>query len=294
MSVDTPTAVVPEPAEREPASLFRYQLWVHVGTGAEDCTEVDEATGENHCGDPSHFHAWCRTPNQFQHKDIRDQAMAAKARKVRQLKDGATNAAVILEDGLDELRDQGDEALDVIAEEIVSADWWRDYLECAGDAKEVVDPDFAPDESNPDAEPEKLFEHIDDDRIRFALLLGKPEAERDDDEVTELRNHLQDYESEVDRRLKDRQDPRRESIKALGLDGALEQLRRKRIKTIANDEFTQVYSVHEWLSCTYRQPEGDPVFANLDVLQKAPATVLDALNEAFRDLERTAQGDSGN
>jgi hypothetical protein len=83
-----------------PNELFKYSAWVHVGQGAEDCEEARDG----HCGNPLHFHAWCRLPNQLQHEDIRERALAAKARRIRQLRDPEADAYEILESDMSELR----------------------------------------------------------------------------------------------------------------------------------------------------------------------------------------------
>jgi hypothetical protein len=74
-------------AAKTPRQMFRYSTWVHVGPGAVDCEAINEQAGTNECSNPLHFHAWCRLPNQFQHREIREKALAAKARKTRLLRD---------------------------------------------------------------------------------------------------------------------------------------------------------------------------------------------------------------
>lgn len=285
----------PEPAEREPGSLFRYSIWLHVGHGAEGCSEVNEGTGENTCGDTGHFHAWCRLPNQFQYRVIQQRAMAEKARKMRLLRDPETTDNLVLEDGVSELRDQGEEARKEIIDEMLQVTWWKDYLEAMQSAQQMADPEWAPeDDGDEGLEPDKLYEHVDDDRNRFAVLLAKPEDERDDDDVKSLRDHLQAYDDELTRRVEALQAPRREALYAVAFETLLDQLRKKRIKTLADNEFTRSFSVNQWLSCTYPSPTGEPHFADLAALEAAPNAVIDGLELAFTDLERTAQGDSGN
>src|SRR3954451_1473894 len=46
------------------AQMFQFSTYLHVGPGAEGCEDFAS------CADPLHFHAWCRLPNKFQHKDI--------------------------------------------------------------------------------------------------------------------------------------------------------------------------------------------------------------------------------
>src|SRR5262245_8571172 len=79
-------------AQKAPGELFKFSAWVHIGVGADECEHAQ--TGN--CADPGHFHAWCRLPNQFQHQDIRERALAAKARRIRQLRDPATDGYDVL------------------------------------------------------------------------------------------------------------------------------------------------------------------------------------------------------
>lgn len=291
------TVPTPEPAEREPKSLFRYSLWLHVGAGADNCSEVNEATGENTCGDTGHFHAWCRLPNQFQHRVIQQRAMAEKARKMRLLRDPETTDNLVLEDGVNDLRDQGEEAREEIITEMLQVMWWKDYLEAMQGAQQMPDPAWEPEaeaEGDEEQQPDKLYEHVDDDRTRFAVALSKPEEERDADEIKSLRDHLQAYDDELTRRVETLQAPRREALDAIDFEDLLVQLRKKRTKTLADNEFTRTFSINQWLACTYVSPTGDPHFADLEALEAAPNAVVDALELAFADLERTAQGDSGN
>jgi hypothetical protein len=79
------------------------------------------------CGNPLHFHAWCRLPNQLQHEDIRERALAAKARRIRQLRDPECDAYQILESDMSELLRIGDEGL--IVDELANKDWWKRQID---------------------------------------------------------------------------------------------------------------------------------------------------------------------
>src|ERR1700726_392288 len=90
----------PKPAQAEAAKMFRYSSYLHVGPGAEECGHRED--GE--CTDPTHFHAWCRLPNKFQHRDLYTKAQAAKARRLRLLNQPDSDASEVLESELDGLR----------------------------------------------------------------------------------------------------------------------------------------------------------------------------------------------
>ena len=293
MSVTIPEATVPTPAEREPSSLYKFAVWLHVGAGAEDCTEVDERAGTNRCGDPSHFHAWCRLPNQFQHREIQTDALAAKARRIRALRDPESTSAIILQDDVDRLRDEGEASRETIIEELLDTTWAQDYLRSVRDVGELEDPDDDPEDGD---EPAKRFATIDADRDRVVYLLSKPPADRtigEGEEVETINRHLLDYNAAVEERMQALRTPRRDALDGNDLDELCELVRRKRIKALGDNEFQHMFSVGEWLACTYRTPEGPPVFASLTELEAAPNDVIAALQVQFSDLERTAQT-SGN
>lgn len=282
-------STIPLPAQREPAALFRYSTWVHAGAGAEECPEVDEAEGTNDCGDRSHFHAWARLPNPLQQAEIRDRALAAKARKIRQLRDTSTDAYEILEEEFGGLAREGDRARDRIIDELESLDYWRDYYDAMMEVRQIEDP-----HAEDDDEDAKLYAHIEDDQQRHLRLARMPEGEAPADELAELQRHLAGYQAAIDAALKVRQDPRRGGLETIPVEQLVEQLRDKRIMAEADREFQRVFEIHEWLSCAYRQPDGPPVLADLEILERAAQEIVAALQAAFADLRRTAQDAQGN
>lgn len=286
--VDAPEALAPAPPEREPSSLFKYSTWVHAGHGAEDCSEVDEEAGTCTCGDSSHFHAWVRLPNPFQHREIRERSQAAKARKLRQLRNPGTDANDILESALDDLAADGDTAKLALVEELLAHEWWRDYLKAV---REVRDIDDTGEGAGEDA---KLYEHVEQDQARFARLSAQDPADRNDDEFNELQVHLKAYQDEVDAHVAAYTNPKRTSLENAELNDLLDQVRRKRIETEAQQEFMHHFSVYEWLACTFKQREGETYFRDLAHLELAAPEVVAVLQSAFSDLERTAQEAQGN
>src|SRR6059058_472198 len=107
-TVDKPVAEAEPAAEfdgqaeatRSTSELFRWSDYVHVGTDADTCEHAEDGM----CADPQHFHAWVCLPNTFQIRDIADKARAAKARKVRALRDPESDSYAVLEEDLAELR----------------------------------------------------------------------------------------------------------------------------------------------------------------------------------------------
>lgn len=282
---DTPT---PTPAEQAPASLYKYSTWVHVGHGAEDCTEVDEAAGTARCGDPSHFHSWCRIPNPLQEEDIRQRALAAKARKVRAVRTQGSDGNEILEMELETLQTEPD-SMERMANEVVGSDWAEDYMAAVRQTRELDDTGDGVDEGT------KLFAHIDDDKDRYTILTATPEDERDEDEYLELQSHLATYETHCRAFFEAIQQPKRDQYLAMDDLDLLNLVRRKRIERIGTEEFMRAFDTHMWLSSTYTDENaGQPSFRDLDHLKSAAGTVLSALAEAFEDLQKTSQAAAGN
>lgn len=289
MSVEAVEAAVtsPAPAERDPRSLYKYATWIHVGHGADECTEVDEQAGTNQCADTSHFHAWCRIPNPLQEREIRERALAGKARKIRQLRSQGSDANEILETELESLQAEPD-ATERMAAELVGADWAPDYLSAVRQVRELDDPDGDGEDAP------KLFAHIEDDQARFARLEAATPEERAQDEFEELRDHVAAYQEKVREAFEAITNPKRETYEQMDAHDLLDLTRRKRIERGGTEEFMHQFSVQEWLSCTYRAREGDLAFRDLKHLEGADPEVLLTLESTFADLEKTAQSSSGN
>jgi hypothetical protein len=277
---ESATQEAPAVAEEAPAveskadraeveKLFRFSGFVHVGPGAADCEDGEDGS----CGDPLHFHAWCRLPNKFQMQAIRTKAQAAKARCIRRLKDPESDANAILEGDLEAIREAGKEAL---VEEVLSRTYWRDHLAAM---KELVEEDESP------------FATIEEDQARFKELTAMPEDERPTDEYDELVRHLDKWNEEVDRVRGERQRPQRESLEAQTEDELLDLIRNERIKAEADQEYMTVYSAEEWATCTLKprpQEKGAPnekVFGSSDHMKQEAPEVIAALEAMFSELE---------
>lgn len=281
--------VPPDSTERDrtgAGQMFRWSTWVHVGPGAENCEDVDEAAGTVSCESPLHFHAWCRLPNPFQHREIRDKALAAKARKARSLRDPESDAYAVLEDELDALaRQDSDATRKFIVDELVAKDWWRDYLEGVKDVDELED----------EATGSRVYEHIVRDRQRYQEQFALPAAERQSPEFEELVDHLAAYEKAVEDRTREIQKPRRAALEEHDMSALIDLVRDQRIESEATEVFQHVYSTWQMFLGTHSQMPKTSVdqsqlrFASREHMEGADGTVIEALTEAYGDLERTMQ-----
>lgn len=268
------------------SALYRYSAWIHIGPDAETCD--DGETGA--CGNPLHFHAWARLPNQFQHREIREKAQAAKARRVRQLRDPETDACAVMEDDLDRLARIGDSAKADIVDELLSVDWWRDHLEALEDTRAAKDPDSDDDDA-------LLWEHIADDQRRFAELNKLDEDERPADEYLELEKRLTAYNAAVEEAEEKLRAPRRTELQKKDVNALIDLLRDQRIDADSTEEFMHTYAAHEWLACTRRAPDGPVLWEDAGALRDLAPEAMQAIKDVYDDLERTqreaaAQGNS--
>lgn len=278
MSITAPPAV---PAAL--AGLYRYRTWLSLGPGAEDCADVDELKGTTSCANPAHVHILCRLPNQFQRRTIDERALAAKARKAREFRDPNTDAAQILEDSLDDIARQGDRAKPELVNDLLGAEWWRDYLEAATDVKEREDEHGV-----------KTFEHIDADQQRYQHLLTQTEEERPQAEFEQLEAHLDVYATTLSERLEELVAPKRVALLERDISDLIDETRNARIEARSQAEFAHTAAVWTWFYGALRDADGEQVFPTLEALEAAPAELIDALKATFEDLTRTAAGDKGN
>jgi hypothetical protein len=276
----------PSPGKR----LYQFSGWLHVGPGAEECSEVDEEKGEVECSNPRHFHAWCRVPNQYEARDIAEKALAGKARKARQLRDPETNAYEILEDELDTLARGGDSAKADLVTELLLRDWWKDYQEAE---REVLDLES----DQPDAD-EKKYAHIKEDEKRYDELLAMDEEDRPGDEFGELEKHIAGFHDEIKARHNAIQESKREPLMKRDLNDLIDQVRDERIKAASADEFHHVKRSWELVYGVLRKPvvkgkKPEQVWGEPDELRHAADEVLAAANMLFDDLERMENGNTG-
>lgn len=274
--------------------MFRFSRYVHVGPGVDECPLTgwlaaarEEREGEMPvCANPDHFHAWIRLPNKFQHADIHAKALASKARKMRALRDPESDASVVMDAEITELRDLGDDKL--MIDELTSADWSKDYLAALGDVNE-----------------DEAWATVDQDREEYERLVegetAKPEEERSD-AFRELERHLEAYRTAIHARLEEIQKPARDGLAEKGHDALVGLVREQRILREGDREFIQTYNKWTWLSGTMKPIEHEvtrqpyvPAFTSLDELEAQAPEIIEALGEGFADIEAAIQqGASGN
>lgn len=274
-----------DPITRTVEDLFRFSMWVHVGPDAENCSDVDEQKGEVNCGNPHHWHAWLTLPNQFQHREIHKTAMAAKARRARQMRTEGSDSFEILEEELDYLLRRGDDSRGPLIDEILSKDWWRDYLEATRDVRELEGDDG------------KLYEGIDQDRRRLAELEDLPEGERPEEEYAELQSHVAGFFAKVQETAEAIVSPKREALQERPIPELVDMVRADRIDRESNEEFTHSYNENSWFVGVRRTPgaAGERLYETLDDMRKAPPEVIAAIEMAFGEMEKTRREvESGN
>ena len=224
---------VPQAAAQVTAQkMFRYSAFVDVGEGAEECEHARDGA----CEDIEHFHAWCRLPNPYQHEDIRKKAMAAKARKLRELRDPDSDASVVLDEQLHRLADET--YREQVIEDLLLSEWATDYL----DAQRQVDE-------------REEYEYVAQDREEYARLNDTekdlPEEEQSE-EYKRLVTHLDGWAGAVRDQLEKLQEPKRNDFRNRPLDGLVEMVRSRRVDAESNQAFSDAYDPWMWFVGTFK------------------------------------------
>lgn len=267
----------PDPAEHSEAehrgheALFKYSAYVNVGPGAKDCEGRQDGSCENNL----HFHAWCRVPNQFQHQSIREKALAAKARKLRQLRDSESDARTILDADVEELIHI--DARDSMIEELASKDFFKDYMDAVKEVQE-----------------EEEFKTIEEDRERFRALEATPEDQRPAEEYAELEKHMDAYAKKTQEVFQENQKPLRDSLGEKATEDLGELLREQRVEKEAQQAFNAAYTQWEQYIGTLKCTPDDKLpseryFPDINQMFAAAPEVIEALEQVFQDLEAEAQ-----
>lgn len=270
---------------RDTSQLLEYSREVHLGPGGDECPDSSNGSCEN----PMHFHAFIRLPNGLQQASIREKSEAAKARKLRLLREHDSDSRVILESELEEMVRNTDR--DALIEAIVSTDFIKDHYVAMRNVRD--------DDAN-----EGRFEHIDDDRERMRALEAMDAETRPEEEFEELQRHIADYADLVNAERADLQRPLREALEAKPTDELVEMVREERIQAIAREAGELAYSEWEWYIGTLkvRVPQKvsapqERVFPSIDAMRATAPEVIDALQVAFREIEaaagRSLQGATG-
>lgn len=293
----TPTAE----AERTRSEIFAYSGWVHVAP--DDCPLVralaaDPQAGKTSdlpvCGDPGHFHAWIRLPNPYQVRDINEKARAARARVIRSLRDENSDAYIIMEEELDELRNE--RVKPQLVTEIVDKDFADHYDEAVRDALDIDDPSWRPEDDDEDAEPAKLYAHIDADQEEYARQVLLPEDQRDET-FAELERTVGGFATAVDEALERIRQPLRAELEQRDMDELVEFVRRDRIDARAQEMYLHTWNTWQWYVCTYEPVKrGTPAgrkFKDVNTFKyDTPAPVVNAIQKGFSELERRLTGAS--
>lgn len=263
------------------SQLYKWSTWLHIGPGAENCEAVDEGQGTNDCSNPLHFHAFCRLPNPFEHREIREAALAAKARRVRLLRDPNSDAAAILEDEISRLAREGDLAKPAVVDELLQQDWWRDFLEATAEVRETEE------------DGTKTFEHIERDVALYNREAGDLDEDQLSEEMASLLKHIQRYNDLIDKRREELTEPRKQALEQRDINALLDMLRDLRIDADSNEHFSHEYNALQWFHGTFKTPGAELTFASRKAMQKADTAIVEGLQETFNDLAKTQQRGGG-
>lgn len=279
-----PTAEAERPADR----LFKWSTWVNVGEGADECDE--RYSGK--CSKPEHFHAWCRLPNGFQVRDITEKASAAAALRRRAMRREDSDARIVMEDELDELRESAltDEGKAILVDEIVDEDFQEDFTRATREVDDMDDPDYVPKDDEPTP---KLYAEIAQHREEYMRQRALPEEQRSPD-YAEMEELVANYSRAIDARMEEIQQPRKAGLMERPLDDLIEIIRRKRIEEAANEVYLHTFNMWTWYVCTFK-PRGENKTPNerrwsdINVMRHEEAPeVIARVQSAFRVLENDA------
>jgi hypothetical protein len=249
---DTPNPEPPTPVEAhrpDDHPAFRWQTDVRV--------------------DALDFHAVLRVPNPFQEREIREKALAAKARRVRQLRDPQSDSHVILEAELEEIERGADPQ--TLVDEIVARGWWKREVQAMKDVGEREE-----------------FEHIDRDRDRFRELEAIDADKRPQEEYDELRRHIEKWGEALDVRLRELEEPQRASLSDRDLPDLIDLVRDDRINAEGSAAFTSEFTKRSiFAGCLKPVDAGQPherYYASVEQLEDEHPMIVEALHRAHGDL----------
>lgn len=285
-TVEVPTEVQdPAPAseaQKDPAHLFKWNGWVHVGDGAQECSAG--RTGD--CTVGGHFHAWVRLPNPFQVRDITDKATAAQARYKKLVRDPTSDEAAIFEEILEEIKLESKELL---VEEVVDKHFPDDYTAAVLNVDELEVDDYVQDEDDEEPVVPKLFAGIDQDREEWQRQRLLPPEQRTDD-FGVMEKNVGDYGEAVEAETKRLQQPRRDALMELPIDELWEMARRERVENKATEVYLHWFNAWQWMACTFKPcKKGTPserVWKDINYMKlNATEEVILAVRATFEGLE---------
>lgn len=275
----------PVPAEKV-RRLIEGSVYLHVDlapdAGAADCPNRgeridDEWIGDGRCSNPDHYHAWLRIPNQFQRNEVREKALAARARRKRLIETPGTDAYEIFESGLADVRRAVEEGgANIVKDELLGVHRMTDQI----DAYQTVTA-------------REEWEHIGDDRARLAELeeqIAETGVEPDD-ELVMLRDRCMRYLEQVNAEEAALREPREIEIDTFSAEQLMQRVRDVRLESETLSEFIHAESWNEWLLGTHettRNAKGHHrtrKYPTAEALHEEAPEVLDELQIAFADLK---------
>lgn len=267
-------------AEQAQEQRFKWRTWVHYGTGASEC----EHQTDGRCVNEEHFHALCRLPTPFQIRDITEKAAAAKARRLRMLRDENSDPRVILEDELDGLKFVDKEML---AEELLDEKFTEHYVQAVKDVDDLDDPSHVPEGDEPIR---KLYENIDQDREEYMRQRELPDDQRGED-FEELEKTYAAYSQAIEGAMDNIAKPRRDHLLSLSQDDLIEMIRQRRIEAQGYEAHLHTFNMWQMYVCTYKPvAKGIPherVWKTLeDMKYNEDSAVIMQVRQVFEDLER--------
>lgn len=288
-AVETPEVAAAAQPRKE---LFKWSASLNVGDGSEDCAHALDGK----CQESGHFHAWCRLPNPYQARDIVEKARAARARRMRTLRDEESDARAILEDDLAAIRDSG--AREILVDEILMSMAQEITVEATRDVMDYDKPEseLEEDEQGEDGEPPKQYALIDQDFEELERLRGVPEDQRGQD-FEKLESHVANYRQAVAKAEEEIRTPRRETLMAKNWDELIDIVRKDRMDESAAEAYLNAFQLWQWFACTYKRRGNDErVFKDFNQMRLNTSTdVIEALRMTFNDLEsRLARSRAGN
>lgn len=273
-------------AEKTRQDIFRYAAYVHVPGAALTCEHGEDGQ----CKDESHFHAWVRLPNPFQVRDIAEKAKAARARRVRMLKDPESDAYVVMESELDTLGEESNR--EILVDEIIDREFVKDYDAALKAVMDLDDPDFVP-EGEEDIP--KLYADIVQDQEEYTRQTQLPEDEREED-YEELQKTVARFSEAVQSEMERIVNPKREQLMARPMTELVDIVRKDRIEAQGTEAYLHTYNTWQWYVCTFKPVKGrvpnERVFKDFNQFRyETPSDVIAALQGIFTVLETSLAGD---
>ena len=223
-------------------------------------------------------------------KDIAEKARAARARRVRSLKDPESDAYVILENELDALRDESMRVL--MVEELLDKDFTADYDTALREVLEIEDPDYVPEDEGDEIP--KLYANIEQDQEEYARQVKLPEEQRTED-FDELHRTVQRFSEAIQAELEKIIKPKRKTLtEDRTLDELIDMVRQERINQSGNEAYLHTFNSWQWFVCTYKPRKGTPderAFQDFTQFRlNTPPEVIHELQSAFTALELEMAG----